>query len=67
MILIIKGNPACYGKTRSQHEKNLRKEWGRTITDEQLDKLKHLEKKAYKQDRVGEKNFIGGHEIDQVK
>jgi len=35
-----------FGKTRSEQEKNLRKEWGRTLSDEQLSKLKFLEKKT---------------------
>ena len=64
MRIIIKDRPAHFGKTRSAHEKNLRKEWGGTMTDEQLSKLKFLEKKAKKQDRAGEKNFIPGHQID---
>ena len=39
---------AIIGKTRSEQEKNLRKEWGSTLSDEQLDKCKYLEKKGIK-------------------
>ena len=54
------------GKTRSEHEENLRKEWGGTITDEQLDKLKFLERK--KREGYGStKNFITAQDIDEVK
>lgn len=68
MEIIIKGNNEHdkLGKTRSQQEENLRKEWGRTITDEQLDKLKYLERKLREQ--TGQtKNFITGNKIDEVR
>jgi len=67
MHIIIKGGkPDRLGKTRSEHEENLRKEWGATITDEQLDKLKYLERKI--KDSSGQrKNFIKGQDIDKVK
>lgn len=45
MEIIIRGK-TNFGKSRSEREANLRKEWGGTMTDEQLDKVKHLEKKA---------------------
>ena len=64
MHIIVRGKHDSLGKTRSQHEKNLRKEWGSTMSDENFDKLKHLEKKAKRQDRVGEKNFIPGHQVE---
>ena len=55
-----------FGKTRSQQEENLRKEWGSTITDEQLDKLKYAERKV--KERTGSiKNFFTGTEIDDVR
>jgi hypothetical protein len=63
---IIVRKPDSFGKTRSEQEENIRKEWGSTITDEQLDKLKWLEKKKKEYDG-STKNFIGGHEIDKVK
>ena len=67
MEIIIKDNkPDKFGKTRSQHEENLRKEWGRTMTDEQLDKLKFLERKV--KEKTGQtKNFITAIDIDKVK
>ncbi len=44
--VIIKWKPT-HGKTRSEVEKNLRKEgWGSSLTEEQIDKCEHLEKKA---------------------
>ena len=65
MEIIIKGK-AKFGRTRSEQEENMRKEWGRTVTDEQLDKLKHLEKKM--KDRTGSKdNFVGAYILDDVK
>ena len=55
-----------FGKTRSEHEENMRKEWGQTMSDEQLDKLKYLEKKI--NERTGsKKNFITGIDIDKIK
>ena len=66
MEIIIKGKHDNFGKTRSEHEKNLRKEWGSTMTDEQLDKLKYLERKI--KDKSGQtKNFIRGQDIDRVR
>jgi hypothetical protein len=65
-IIIKDDKPDRFGKTRSEHEDNMRKEWGRTMTDEQLDKLKFLEKKIRK-DSGSSKNFIRGQDIDLVK
>ena len=66
MANIIIPKPDSLGKTRSEHEENLRKEWGPTMTDEQLDKLKYLERKV--KEKTGQsKNFIRGHDIDLVK
>ena len=65
--MYIKGTqkPDNFGRTRSEHEKNLRKEWGSTITDEQLDKVEYVEKKQKWAGKT--KGFIPGHEIDKVK
>jgi hypothetical protein len=67
MEIIIRGNEHDkFGKTRSEQETNMRKEWGRTMTDEQLDKLKYAERKI--KEKTGmKKNFITGIEIDNVK
>jgi hypothetical protein len=54
------------GKTRSEQEENLRKEWGSTMTDGQLDKLKYLERKT-KENSGQTKNFFRGQDIDAVK
>jgi len=44
----------------------MRKEWGSTISDEQLDKLKYLERKI--NNSSGQtKNFIKGQDIDKIK
>ena len=65
MHIIIKGKHDHFGKTRSEQETNMRKEWGQTMNDGQLDKLKWLEKK--KKDYDGStKNFIPGHHIGEI-
>jgi len=67
MEIIIKGKDEHhkFGKTRSEQEENMRKEWGMTMTDEQLDKLKFLERKKKELDG-STKNFFPGHYIDEV-
>lgn len=66
MVDIIIKKPGNFGRTRSEQEQNLRKEWGSTVTDEQLDKIKHLEKKA--EQKFGSKpNFISPIDADKVK
>ena len=66
MDIIIKGKHDHFGKTRSEQEENMRKEWGSTMTDEQLDKLKYVERK--KKEKTGQsKNFIGLIDVDKVK
>lgn len=62
---ILKRNSSL-GKTRSEQEENLRKEWGTTMTDVQLDKLKHIEKKI-KRKTGSESNFVERPYIDQYK
>lgn len=64
--IIIRGVHDKFGKTRSEHEKNMRKEWGSTMTDGQLDKLKYREREI--KEKYGcKKNFVRGHVIDEVK
>jgi len=66
MHIIIRGK-ASIGKTRSEQEENLRKGgWGGSLTDEQLDKCKHLEKKAKEQAGLAE-SFVPTTAIDEVK
>jgi hypothetical protein len=55
-----------FGRTRSEQEVNLRKEWGPSLTDEQLDKLKYIEKK-HKDTTGSTKNFIGAEDVDKLK
>ena len=66
MANIIIPKPDRLGKTRSEHEENLRKEWGSTMTDEQLDKMKYLERKAREQTGA-EKTFVHLNDVDKVK
>jgi len=66
MHIIIKGKHDNFGKTRSEQETNMRKEWGQTMTDEQLDKLKFVEKKI-KEKSGQSKNFIRLNDVDEVK
>ena len=63
MANIIIPKSSNYGQTRSEQEENMRKEWGPTITDEQLDKLKFMEKK-YREKLGSKKNFFGAEDID---
>ena len=63
-IIIPRGDK--FGKTRSEQEENLRKEWGSTMNDSQLDKLKFIEKKV-KEKTGSTKNFFPGHHIDEIK
>ena len=64
-IIIPKKNNLI-GKTRSEQEENMRKEWGGTMDDGQLDRLKYAERKM--RDKLGSKhNFLRGNDIDRVK
>lgn len=54
--IIIKGKTK-FGKTRSEQEANLRKEGMRSLSDEQLDHMKFVEKKL--KDKTGStQNFM---------
>jgi hypothetical protein len=57
MEIIIKGN-AKFGKTRSEQEQNLRREGMRSLSDEQLDRCKFLEKRL-KNEQGSKENYIG--------
>ena len=66
MEIIIRDSTKKMGRTRSQQEEQLRKEWGPTLTDAQLDKLKHIERKV--EETTGSKdNYINAGLIDKVK
>jgi len=66
MANIIVSKPGSFGKTRSEQERNLRREGMASLTDEQLDKCKFLEKHA-KKDLGSKKNFFDQSTIDKVK
>ena len=66
IIIRGKNNNRKFGRTRSEQEENMRKEWGSTMTDEQLDKCKFAERKI-KEATGSNDNFIPGHKIDDVK
>jgi len=54
------------GKTRSEQEVQLRKEWGPTMTDAQLDKLKYIEKRN--KEKYGlDRGFARMQEVDSVR
>ena len=66
--IIIKGKDSHHklGKTRSEQEQNIRKEWGPTMNDGQLDRLKYAERK-HKEQTGSTKNFVRGQDIDRVR
>jgi len=59
--IIIKGK-AKFGRTRSEQETNLRKEGMRSLSDEQLDRVKFLEKRV-KNEQGSTENYIGQHVV----
>ena len=67
MANIIIPHGKSLGKTRSEQEENMKNEgWGRTLTDEQLDKCKFAEKK-FKDKYGSDQNFLSQVIIDRVK
>lgn len=61
--IIIPDRPHRFGKTRSEHEYNIRRDWGcQTLKDGQLDKCKFLEKRC-----GSKKSYFDQSEIDKVK
>jgi len=58
--IIIKDKSGQLGRTRSEHEANLRKEWGTTMSDEDYDKCKYMERRAKDIDGSAQ-SFIPGH------
>lgn len=64
-IIVKKGNPK--GRTRSSIEEKLKKEgWGNTMTEEQNDKCKFLER-TVKEHYGADKSHFRQHHIDEVK
>lgn len=60
-FVILKDRPYRLGKHRSEQELNLRKEGMATMTEEQMDKCKYLEKKT-----GARRSLFDKREIDQV-
>jgi hypothetical protein len=65
IIIKDKNKHQIFGRTRSEQEENMRKEWGQTMNDEQLDKLKFIEKRKKEADG-SDKNFVTGIDIDKL-
>lgn len=63
--IIIKGKHNL-GKTRSEQEENIRKEWGPTLKDDELDKIKFLEKKT-KEKSGSTRNFLHPTDADKLE
>jgi hypothetical protein len=61
MEIIIRGK-AKFGRTRSEQEENLRREGMVSLSDEQLDRLKFLEKRV-KNESGSKDNHLGQHII----
>lgn len=61
MYFIIKGKTK-FGRTRSEQEQNLRREGMRSLSDEQLDRVKFLEKRV-KNEQGSTENFVGQHVV----
>jgi len=61
MYFIIK-EKTKFGRTRSEQESNLRKEGMKSLSDEQLDHMKFVEKKL-KNDTGSTENFIRQHGV----
>jgi hypothetical protein len=59
--IIIKGKTK-FGYTRSEQEQNLRKEGMVSLSDEQLDRCKFLEKK-FRNETGGKESFAGQHVV----
>jgi hypothetical protein len=59
--IIIKGKTK-FGYTRSEQEQNLRREGMRSLSDEQLDRVKFLEKRV-KNELGAKESQIGQHVI----
>jgi hypothetical protein len=60
-FVILKDRAYRLGKHRSEQEENLRKEGMKTMSGEQLDKLKYLEKKS-----DVSRSFFDKSEIDKA-
>ncbi|MFA6315746.1 MAG: hypothetical protein WC648_05265 [Candidatus Paceibacterota bacterium] len=59
--IIIKGK-SRFGNTRSEQEENLRREGMRSLSDEQLDRLKYIERK-FKEKTGAPQSYAGQENI----
>ena len=66
MVDIIIRKPGSFGRSRSEQEENLRKEGMASLTEEQLDKCKYLEREVEKSTGAKRTHFKHPH-IDKVK
>jgi len=62
MANIIIKNKTKFGYTRSEQEQNLRKEGMASLSDEQLDRVKFLEKRL-KNEQGSTENLVGQHVV----
>jgi len=62
MANIIIKNKTKFGRTRSEQEENLRKEGMASLSDEQLDRVKFLERRV-KNEQGSKENYIGQHVV----
>ena len=66
MANIIIRKPGAFGKTRSERERNLNSEGMFSLTEEQMDKCKYLERKV--EEKTGaKKTNLSHYHIDKVK
>ena len=66
MANIIIRKPGSFGKNRSERERNLNSEGMFSLTEEQMDKCKYLERKV--EDATGaKKTNLSHYHIDKVK
>jgi hypothetical protein len=63
--IITKTGGSSYGRTRGEIEHNLRKDGMATLTDEQYDKCKYLEKKS--REEFGGTIFVNETHIDAAE
>lgn len=65
VYIITKSGGSSYGRTRSEIEDNLRKDGMSSMSDEQSDKCKYLEKKS--KEVLGGEIFINQGHIDATE
>ena len=66
MVEIIIRKPGSFGRSRSERESNLNQEGMFSLTEEQIDKCKFLEKKL-EEETGSKKTNLSHYHIDKVK